>query len=174
MRWTLHRAVRGGLRHTGGAGVGMIRRESFRQWLDQAGHQLEQLGQRVLAIYESASSVSGGVIPFRPAKPRILGSAAAAAACLLCAVIVSGSYYAISGLIEHLLSAPAAEAPSQPEFVLRCGRCGGDRCVGASELDDVASRDGSYWCETCRAYTAYRMDVGDACVAMPLYEGDGP
>jgi hypothetical protein len=152
----------------------MTRRESLRQWLDQAGYQLEQLGQRVLALYESASAVSGGVIPFRPVKPRVLGSAAAVAACLLCAVIVSGSYCAISGLIEHLLSAPAAEAPSQPEFVLRCGKCGTDRCVRASELEDVASRDGSYWCETCRAYSAYRLDVGDACVAIPFYQGDGP
>lgn len=174
MRWTSYRVAREGPRHPGAPGVGMTRRESLRQWLDQAGHQLEQLGQCVLALYESASAVSGGVIPFRPAKPRVLGSAAVVAACLLCAIIVGGSYYAISGLIEHLLSTPVAEAPSQPEVVLRCGRCGGDRCVRASELDDVASRDGSYWCETCRAYSAYRMDVGDACIAMPLYEGDVP
>ncbi len=163
-----------GLLRAGAAGVEMTRRESFQQCLDRAGQQLDQFGQRVSAFYESASAVSGGVIPFRPVRPRILGSAAALAACLLSVVIVSGSYFTISGLIERLRSAPTAETPAQPEFVLRCAACGGDRCVGWTELGDTDSRDGSYWCETCRAYSAYRMDVGDACVALPLYEGDAP
>jgi hypothetical protein len=152
----------------------MARRESFQAWLDQALHRLEQVGERALALYESASAVSGGIIPFRPVKPRILGSLVAIAGCLLCVGIVSGSYAVIGGLAEHLRSAPPAEVPSRQTFVLRCAACGGDRCVAEDELAEVDSRDGSYWCESCRAYSAYRMDVGDACVALPLYEGDAP
>ena len=152
----------------------MTGRESFQAWLDQAGEHLAQVGQRTLALYESASAVSGGLIPFRPVKPRILGGVVAVAACLLSVVIVSGSYRLVSGLLEGLLSAPPAEAPAPPGVLLRCARCGGDRRVARAELDEVDSRDGSYWCETCRAYSAYRMDVGDACVVLPLYEGDAP
>jgi hypothetical protein len=152
----------------------MAGRESVQAWLEQGLHRLEQVGERALALYESASAVSGGVIPFRPVKPRILGSLVAIAGCLFCVGIVSGSYAVIGGLVEHLRSDPPAEVPSQQTFVLRCSGCGGGRCVVQAELDEVDSRDGSYWCETCRAYSAYRLDVGDACVALPLYEGGTP
>ncbi len=152
----------------------MTRRELWQHWLDRAARALDATGQRLLAWYESTSAVSRGVIPFRPVNPRILGSAAAVAAGLLCVVLLGGSYHAVRSVVSHLRSSPAADAPSQVEFVLRCATCGGDRRVAWSQLDDVDSRDGEYWCEKCRTYSAYCMQIGDASIAMPFYTGEAP
>jgi hypothetical protein len=152
----------------------MTRRELWQHWLDRAARALEETGQRLLASYESVSAASRGIIPFRPVNPRTLGNAAAVAACLLCIVLLGGSYHAVRGAVAHLRSSPAADVPSQVEFVLRCATCGGDRRVAWSQLDDIDSRDGEYWCEKCRAYSACCMRIGDACVAMPFYTGETP
>jgi hypothetical protein len=152
----------------------MTRRELWQQWSDRAARALDETGQQLLAWYESASAVSRGIIPFWPVNPRILGKAAAVAACLLCIVLLSGSYYAVRGVVSHVLSSPVADTPEPIEFVLRCAKCGADRRVAWSQLDDVDSRDGAYWCEKCQAYSAYRVQIGDACIAMPFYTGETP
>jgi hypothetical protein len=157
-----------------GTGVAMTRRELWQHWLERGTRALEEIGQRLLAWYESASAASRGVIPFRPVNPRTLGSGAAVAAGLLGIVLLSGSYYAARGVVARVLSSPPADTPEPTEFVLRCATCGGTRRVGWSELDDIDSRDGTYWCEKCRTYSAYRIQIDDACVALPFYTGEAP
>ena len=164
----------GDSRRVGGPGVNMTRREWLQQALDRANRGLDQLGQRLLALYESAARFSGGLIPFRPVKPRILAGTAVVVACLLAIVLLNGSFYAGRGLIRHFLSEPAMDPSTPTEYVLRCTTCGGDQRIGRDQLDRVDSADGLYWCENCRAYSAYRVRIGDACIAMPFHDGEAP
>ena len=152
----------------------MTRHEWLQQSRDRAARALEAFGQRLLALHESASAASHGIIPFRPVNPRLLGSVGAVAACLLLITLLSGACCAVRGLVEHLISLPAAEAAPETEYVLRCMTCGCDRRASRRELSNIDSRDGEYWCDKCRAYSAHRMQIGDTCIAIPFYDGEAP
>jgi hypothetical protein len=152
----------------------MTRGEQLQQVLERADRGLVEMGRRLLAWYESAALFSGGVIPFRPIKPRILGSVAAVVALVLSLFLLNASFYAGRRLIRYFFSESAADATAQPAYVLRCTVCGAVQRVGLDELDRVKSRDGLYWCESCRRYSAYRVRIGDACIAMPFHVGESP
>jgi hypothetical protein len=152
----------------------MTRLECFQHWLDRAATALDRLGQRLLALYQSVTAASSGIIPFRPVNPRMLGAAAAVAACLLAIGVLSGSYYGLRGAVSQLLASPSAEKPPQVEWVLRCSTCGRAWRVDQEQLDDLASRDGQYWCDQCRKYSVYRTRIGDPCIASPFYAGERP
>lgn len=151
----------------------MHKGELVRHWLDQGGGLLEEVGRRLLNVYQVVSSSSRGFIPYRNIDPRVLGAGGGLVACVLVVVLLAGSYH---GVRAFLVGAPSSSGPGVPrvEFLICCEKCGRQQRVEESELGSLRSREGEYWCEKCRAYSAYRERVGNPCVATPPAEGATP
>lgn len=79
-------------------------------------------------------------------------------------ILIAGGFWAFK--LNSSDDVKIAKNPNAPksQFEIACGKCGFKKTVDYTALAALERREGMYYCDKCKAFTAGRNRVGNASV----------
>ena len=148
--------------------------EQFRSLLGLVSGCLETCGYWLLTLNQAVAVALRGRSACPEISPRLVGAMATFGSALAVAAVLMAASW--GGVRAHDVSSDGdiERGAGEPEFIVHCERCGWERAVGRSELCDVRDHNGVYYCDECKAYSAYVEHVGNTCVVTRPSKRDYP